>query len=107
MTLDDLLARASITELVLGRLHCLDTKDWDRYGGFHTTDVVSRTTEGTWSMEDRLWWEHPGGVEQLHGWGHYVETYRWEGTWLVAARTLHRTRVERTDGYFDYLSTTG
>ncbi|WP_166139773.1 nuclear transport factor 2 family protein [Nocardioides ochotonae] len=156
MTLEELLAHAEITDLVHARLHCLDTKDWDRYGGFHTRDVVSRTwgdfpddsaaaavvgrdalvaavrtalggpvpvttvhrvqladlrvtssttAEGTWSMEDRLWWEHADGLEHLHGWGHHQETYRLEDTWLVASRTLQRTRVERTPGYVDYLET--
>lgn len=158
MTLDDLLARTEISDLVFARLHCLDTKDWDRYGAFHTADVVSRTwadfpedspgaagavvgrealvaavrtalggavhvttvhraqlaelrltspttAEGIWSMEDRLWWEHAEGLEHLHGWGHYVESYRLEDHWLVASRTLQRTRVEHTDRYFSYLET--
>lgn len=156
MTLDDLLARTEITDLVLGRLHCLDSKDWARYGDFHTEDVVSRTwadfpadrrgadravvgrealvaavrkvlggpvhvttvhrvqlaefrrttdttAEAVWAMEDRLWWDNSGTEEYLHGWGHYVETYRHEESWLVATRSLQRTRVERSDDYFTYL----
>jgi hypothetical protein len=160
MTLDELLARAEITDLVLARLHCLDTKDWDRYGGFHAADVTSRawsdfpaespvatdevvgrdalvaavraalggpvhvttvhrvqlaqlrltsptTAEGIWSMEDRLWWQDGTAAEHLHGWGHYLESYRHEHQWLVTSRILRRTRVEHTDRYFSYLETSG
>ena len=30
-----------IKKLFAARLRCMDTKDWDHYGDFHTEDVVS------------------------------------------------------------------
>ena len=46
-----LLAIEEIKAVFAGRLHCLDAKDWDRYGDFHTEDVVSAT-----------WSDLPGGA---------------------------------------------
>ncbi|WP_167103084.1 nuclear transport factor 2 family protein [Mycobacterium sp. DL592] len=38
-----LLAIEEINAVFAGRLHCLDAKDWEHYGDFHTEDVVSDT----------------------------------------------------------------
>ena len=51
---------------------------------------------GVWAMEDRLRW--PDGSE-LHGYGHYHETYaRRDGTWRIASTTLTRLRMDFTAG---------
>ena len=50
------------------------------------------TATGVWSMEDMLRW--PNGLE-LHGFGHYHETYRKEaGRWRIATLTLTRLRLD-------------
>lgn len=41
--LDRLLSIEEIKQVFAGRLRCLDLKEWDRYGDFHTEDVVSDT----------------------------------------------------------------
>ena len=38
-----LLAIEEIKAVFAGRLQCLDAKDWEHYGDFHTEDVVSDT----------------------------------------------------------------
>ncbi len=38
---EQLLAIEEIKRLFAARLRCLDTRDWDSYGSFHTEDVVS------------------------------------------------------------------
>jgi hypothetical protein len=43
---EQLLAVEEIKTLFAGRLRCMDTKDWDRYGDFHTEDVVSDSWRG-------------------------------------------------------------
>ncbi|HEY9305653.1 MAG TPA: nuclear transport factor 2 family protein [Mycobacterium sp.] len=58
----------------------------------HTPEIAltSRATAtGIWAMED--WIIFPGGQE-LHGAGHYHETYeKQDGTWRI--KTLHLTRT--------------
>jgi hypothetical protein len=41
-----LLAIEEIKNVFAGRLRCIDTKDWDHYGDFHTDDVVSDSWRG-------------------------------------------------------------
>lgn len=56
----------------------------------------ANTANGTWPMEDMLWWSE-GGIEHwLHGYGHYHETYeKVDGQWLIKSRSLSRIRVDR------------
>ena len=58
----------------------------------HTPEITltSRTTAtGIWAMED---WIFFGGGQELHGAGHYHETYeKQDGTWRI--KTLHLTRT--------------
>ena len=58
----------------------------------HTPEItlVSPTTAtGIWAMED---WIIFGGGRELHGAGHYHETYqKQDGTWRI--KTLHLTRT--------------
>jgi hypothetical protein len=65
------------------------------HGHMPEIEVTSPTTaRGVWSMEDMIRW--PGGAGELHGYGHYHETYELtaEG-WRI--RTLRLTRL-RVDG---------
>lgn len=45
---EQLLAIEEIKRVFAGRLRCMDNKEWDRYAGFHTDDVVS----DSWSSTD-------------------------------------------------------
>ncbi|WP_059020276.1 nuclear transport factor 2 family protein [Mycobacterium sp. M26] len=40
---EQLLALEEIKSVFAGRLRCMDAKDWDHYGDFHTDDIVSDT----------------------------------------------------------------
>jgi hypothetical protein len=61
----------------------------------HTPEIdVSSPTEatGVWAMEDML--RFPDGTE-LHGYGHYAETYRkGDAGWQIASTTLTRLRMD-------------
>lgn len=75
----------------------------------HTPEIEltsATTARGVWAMEDHLWWQDPGGVEQsLHGYGHYHEEYRRvSGRWLISHRRLGRLRVDTTPGFYGFLS---
>ena len=56
-------------------------------------DIVSPTdATGWWAMEDMLRW--PNGME-LHGYGHYRETYaKVDGQWRIARSVLTRLRMD-------------
>ena len=43
---EQLLAIEEIKTLFAARLRCMDTKDWDRYGEYHTEDMVSDSWRG-------------------------------------------------------------
>jgi uncharacterized protein (TIGR02246 family) len=54
------------------------------------------TATGIWAMEDMLRF---GDGSQLHGFGHYHETYRRaEGGWRIASTTLTRLRMDFSAG---------
>jgi uncharacterized protein (TIGR02246 family) len=63
----------------------------------HTPEIdVSSPTEatGVWAMEDML--RFPDGTE-LHGYGHYIETYRkGDPGWQIASSRLTRLRMDFT-----------
>jgi uncharacterized protein (TIGR02246 family) len=65
----------------------------------HTPEIelISPTTaSGIWAMEDML--RFPDGTE-LHGYGHYHETYdKRDGNWQIASTTLTRLRMDVTPG---------
>jgi uncharacterized protein (TIGR02246 family) len=65
------------------------------HGHMPEIEITSPTTAtGVWSMEDMLRW--PTGME-LHGFGHYHETYvKVDGHWRIASTTLTRLRVDMT-----------
>ena len=66
------------------------------HGHMPEIELTSATTAtGIWAMEDMLRW--PDGTE-MHGYGHYHETYRKEeGTWRIATSTLTRLRTDFTE----------
>jgi uncharacterized protein (TIGR02246 family) len=65
------------------------------HGHMPEIEITSPTTAtGIWAMEDMLRW--PNGLE-LHGYGHYHETYRKVGGhWRIASTTLTRLRSDFT-----------
>ncbi len=55
------------------------------------------TASGIWAMEDHLWLSegHPLGFRQLHGYGHYHETYeKIDGAWYIKTLRLTRLRID-------------
>jgi hypothetical protein len=66
------------------------------HGHMPEIEVTSDTTaRGIWSMEDKLRW--PDGKTNMHGYGHYHETYeKVGGKWLIKTLKLTRLRVDRT-----------
>jgi hypothetical protein len=67
----------------------------------HTPEITLTspdTATGIWAMED---WIIFGGGQELHGAGHYHETYeKQDGTWRI--KTLHLTRtVQKITGSDD------
>jgi len=67
------------------------------HGHMPELDVTSATTAtGIWAMEDHLRWP-PGGLGEMHGYGHYHETYvKVDGAWRIKTLTLTRLRVDFT-----------
>lgn len=67
-------------------------------------DILSdQDAKGTWVLEDRFWWMNREVEEHFHGFGHYHETYRRvSGRWLIATRTVSRTRIVTTPNYYSY-----
>jgi uncharacterized protein (TIGR02246 family) len=65
------------------------------HGHMPEIEITSPTTAtGIWAMEDMLRW--PNGME-LHGYGHYHETYVKTGAgWRIASTTLTRLRSDFT-----------
>ncbi|MDB6062760.1 MAG: hypothetical protein JWM78_2863 [Verrucomicrobiaceae bacterium] len=70
------------------------------HGHMPIIELTSDTTaDVVWAMEDKLW--KPAGspsqlpFDHLHGYGHYVETYRRVGDkWLINTFELTRLRVD-------------
>lgn len=65
------------------------------HGHMPEIEILSPTTaRGIWAMEDRLRWES-GPVRNLHGFGHYHDTYeKGEEGWRIASTSLSRLRVD-------------
>jgi hypothetical protein len=64
----------------------------------HTPEIEltsATTAKGIWAMEDMLRWPEGGPIKELHGYGHYHETYeRVAGQWRVKSFKLTRLRVD-------------
>lgn len=55
--------------------------------------------EGSWGLEDRLFWLEGEQEHWAHGWGFYDETYRkTDGAWFITSRRLTYLRRELSPG---------
>jgi len=65
------------------------------HGHMPEIELLSATrAKGVWAMEDRLRWE-TGPVRNLHGFGHYHDTYeKGDDGWRITSTTLTRVRVD-------------
>jgi hypothetical protein len=68
------------------------------HGHMPEIELTSPTTAvGTWSMEDKLRWPKGSAMRDMHGYGHYRETYqRLPEGWRIKTLKLTRLRVDIT-----------
>jgi hypothetical protein len=68
------------------------------HGHMPEISVPSATTAtGVWAMEDMLRWPDGSALHEMHGYGHYEETYeKRDGRWLITSLKLTRLRVDLT-----------
>ncbi len=66
------------------------------HGHMPEIEITSPTTaRGVWAMEDMLRWPDGAPMRELHGYGHYYETYeKVDGRWRIASLRLSRLRVD-------------
>jgi hypothetical protein len=66
------------------------------HGHMPEIEIISPTTaRGVWAMEDHLWWPEASPLTQMHGYGHYHETYEQVGgEWRIKTLTLTRLRID-------------
>ena len=85
-------ARA-IAAFVRGAVDAVETV---HHGHMPEIEITSDTTAtGTWAMEDMLRWPADAPIDEMHGYGHYHETYeKIDGQWRIATCTLTRLRVD-------------
>jgi hypothetical protein len=83
----------TIAEYVRSQVHPVVTV---HHGHMPEIEVTSPTTAtGVWSMEDMLRWPEGGPIGEMHGYGHYHETYvNIDGEWRISSCTLTRLRVD-------------
>jgi hypothetical protein len=75
----------------------LDNMSTVHHGHMPEITIVSDTeATGIWSMEDKLRWpEGAGPMREMHGYGHYRETYKKiDGEWRIASLKLTRIRID-------------
>jgi hypothetical protein len=82
-----------IAEYVRGHVDPVTTV---HHGHMPEIEVTSPTTAtGIWSMEDMLRWPEGAPITEMHGYGHYHETYeKIDGQWRIASCKLTRLRVD-------------
>ncbi len=70
------------------------------HGHMPEIEVMSATTaRGIWAMEDMLRWPEGAAMREMHGYGHYRETYeKVDGRWRIASTQLSRLRVDIDPG---------
>lgn len=70
------------------------------HGHMPEIELTSPTTAtGIWAMEDVLQFPSGTGLAELHGWGHYHETYvKLDGAWRIATLRLTRLRLDVSSG---------
>jgi len=68
------------------------------HGHMPEISVTSATTASAmWAMEDMLRWPDGSPLREMHGYGHYGETYEKRGgRWLITSLKLTRLRVDVT-----------
>lgn len=68
------------------------------HGHMPEIELTSPTTAtGIWAMEDLLRWPEGAPISEVHGWGHYHETYvKTAGAWRIASLRLTRLRRDAT-----------
>jgi len=68
------------------------------HGHMPEIEVTSPTTAtGIWAMEDHLRFPAGGPISELHGYGHYHETYvKVDGQWRIQSLRLDRLRLDVT-----------
>jgi hypothetical protein len=66
------------------------------HGHMPEIELTSPTTaKGIWAMEDMLRWPRGSAIREMHGYGHYVETYvRLAEGWRIKTLKLTRVRVD-------------
>jgi len=66
------------------------------HGHMPEIELTSPTTAtGIWSMEDKLRWPKGSVIREMHGYGHYRETYERTATgWRIKTLKLTRLRVD-------------
>jgi hypothetical protein len=66
------------------------------HGHMPEIDLTSPTTAtGIWAMEDWLRFPAGGPFGEIHGFGHYPETYvKSDGAWRIASMRLTRLRLD-------------
>ena len=85
----------TIADYVRGQVDPVTTV---HHGHMPEIEITSSTTaSGVWSMEDMLRWPDDAPIDEMHGYGHYHETYKKiDGEWRIATCTLTRLRVDFT-----------
>ena len=65
------------------------------HGHMPEVELTSPTTAaGIWAFEDHLWWPEGAPQRELHGFGHYHETYvKAGGEWRI--HTMRLSRLHR------------
>jgi hypothetical protein len=66
------------------------------HGHMPEIEITSPTTAtGIWAMEDHLRFPPGARLRELHGYGHYHETYvKLEGEWRIQSTKLVRLRLD-------------
>ena len=85
----------AIAEFVRGAVHDVTTT---HHGHMPEIEITSHTTaRGTWAMEDMLRWPEGSPMREMHGYGHYHETYEnVDGQWRIKTIRLSRLRADIT-----------
>jgi SnoaL-like domain len=87
-----------IAKFVADLSKTLDGVSTVRHGHMPEIELTSPTTPtGIWAMEDMLRWPRGSAIRDMHGYGHYRETYELlpQG-WRIKTLKLTRMRVDST-----------
>jgi hypothetical protein len=85
-----------ITRFVAELSKTLEGVSTVHHGHMPEIEVTSPTTAtGIWSMEDKLRWPRGGRIREMHGYGHYRETYQLlDQGWRIRSLKLTRLRID-------------